>query len=210
MNDNIVIHYYSERGLVDFLITWLKYEASKDELKKFFKMINVDFDDIIRINIYNEFSFGEFGSPDLIIKISTKTKTQIFLLEAKIDSFVKSATKKEDKNIYKGNASKINIQLMLRKKFITILNKDSERLFLEENGYTSKNGRALDKKELVQWSKNELKNADEYFYVALVRYEEDKEKIWNDYFNFKNLDSVETVLEQKEFLIISWKNVYFG
>ena len=205
----INLHYYSERGLVDYLITWLKYEANNKDIECFFQLLEEDLVDDYVLDVYNEFSFGEFGNPDLILKLNTNKCTKVFIIEAKLDTFEKSATKIEERSNYKDNASKINIQLLLRKKFITILNKDSKRLFLEEKGYTTKNGRALDKKELVKWANKEIKGDYQYYYVALVRNQEDKSKIWKNYFNFEEefLEEKRIVLSEKELMLLSWDDL---
>ena len=127
---NINVHYYSERGLIHCLINWLKEKesnihelisivhiASENEKSKTININKID-----EISVYNEFSFGEFGNPDLIIRIKSGNNSIVLVMEAKLTSFQKARTlgvgNADDKEIkYKGHASDIDVQLILRKRF---------------------------------------------------------------------------------------------
>ncbi len=196
-------YYYSERGLVNKLIEWLN-NAESNSLIDFFKLLDLDLNENSSIEIFDEFSFGDFGSPDLIIKVDNN----VYIIEAKITSFVKASTKLSDKLKFKDNASKINIQLLLRKRFINQIKLGFEEVIKEEyrkedeNIY--KNGRALKKSELInEFVKEKLKDSFTYYYVALTSKDiVDKNKIYDDYFKdtkfgFKN----------EEFKMITWQQI---
>ena len=210
--NRVRIHYYSERGLINRLIEWLN-QADFDSLNKFFQLFDLSINKDSTINIYNEFSFGDFGSPDLIITVDDN----VYIIEAKITSFTKAATKLEDKKVFKNNASKINIQLLLRKRFIREaikLSKSKENskgiveCYQDQDGDIYKKGRALKKTELIDnFIRNELIGKKNYFYVALTNEESsfdehDIHDIFEKYFDDNKFD-----FKEEEFKMITWKEI---
>ena len=204
--NNVNLHFYSERGLINRLIEWLN-QANFEDLYKFFDSL---FDQKIKkesaIHIYNEFSFGDFGSPDLIIIVDDN----VYIIEAKITSFIKAATKLKDRFIFKNNASKINIQLLLRKRFICAATNNDKNEIVEEHrdedGDIYSGGRALKKTELIDnFIRKELIGKKNYFYVALTNEESsfgkhDIHDIFEKYFNDKKFD-----FKEEEFKMITWQ-----
>lgn len=214
------VNYYSERGLVKCLIDWLRESSSEANIKNFFDlMLKQDekiIEDIASIHIYCEFSFGQFGSPDLIIKVETKKGTYVFLIEAKITDFISAAIKIPDKQTYIDNASKINVQLLLRKSFINAMGEAPDNLVCvsEPGGGKGKSGeRKLQKKELLAWAKNKIYNSKyKYYYIALTWEKKDKEvdikEIFKVYFKEAKLPESSPKIEEKEFGIITWNYIY--
>lgn len=222
-----MIHYYSERGLVNCLIKWID---NKDDdyrnLRSFLQEIKyaegegpfIAPNGIEGIDVYNEFSFGEFGSPDLIIKVQMKKGNEafIFMIESKINTFSREASIKEEKNqdiVYKDKASKIDIQLLLRKRFMDCLNnlgekKDNMTISQEEPGY-SDGKRKLSKKELVDWVYDNLRgyNDDNYYYVALTLEWEKETKakdIWDTYIDSRQGYRFKEKINARNFGLLSW------
>lgn len=179
---NVKLHFYSERGIVNSIIFWMY--NNKNEVIKLLNTIKdakgnpiIDKrEKLVNLDVYDEFSFGEFGSPDLILKIETNTKKYVFIVEAKVDTYSNSSVNIDDyKNVmYRGNASKLNIQLSLRKRFVDsyysrtdnaekIINNDIKNPKLD---YIRK----LEKKELIDWC-NELfldVKPNNIYYISLT------------------------------------------
>ena len=222
---DINLHFYSERGLINDLIIWLKYGEGNKE--KFFDILGADFNESSIVDIYDEFSFGEFGSPDLIIKIKNGVNTDVYLIEAKVDSFEKCATKIANRFVFKDNASMINIQLLLRSRFIANLYKDKENAneimdnfesiewlkeyedsYAFERNYKGR-GRKLAKKELVKWAYNNLKGEKyTYHYVALVndnKTNKEIQQLYKDYFYIYIDGNEKPILDNFKF--ITWKQI---
>ena len=202
--NNVNLHFYSERGLINRLIEWLN-QVNFDSSLKFFQLLNPEINQNSRIDIFNEFSFGDFGSPDLIIKIDNN----VYIIEAKITSFIKAATKPEEKYVFKNNASKINIQLLLRKRFIEAIKLSDDEEIVEchqdQDGDIYKNGRALKKAELIdEFVKKCFNNENKFFYVSLTneKPKPDKDKIFSDYFNKNSFG-----FQEKEFKMITWQEI---
>lgn len=197
-------YYYSERGLINNLINYMN--ENEENLKKFLSIL-VDNYVYKEAKIFNEFSFGEFGSPDLIIKLDNK----LFIIEAKIDTFENSATKKNH-FAFKDNASKINIQLLLRKRFIDadVIKEKNNYIIIDKNksDYKDegiyKNGRSLKKQSLVKLALEEFKAEGlEHYYVAIVNGESiNKDKIFNKFFKGNSYG-----FDNEHFRIVTWKQI---
>ena len=252
-------HYYGERGLINCLIDWFTKKPTGNKVIRFLsEIIYADSkklvinEEIKKADIYNEFSFGEFGDPDLIIRIETenekntteeKPKVYIFIIEAKTDTFEKSREKQEyddtKKQVllqYKGHASDIDIQLLLRRRFIFVLNKckgEFKSIEAEEKkykkvrdkkvceGYTYKdiNVRALKKEKLIEWAKNNLKEEENkdyiYKYIAITNDNsvDNVNYLYQHYINMDNcqqpddVDKDSTLIDCKDFGMITWKMI---
>ena len=220
-------HYYSERGMINCLVNWLM--KGDDNCHKLLKKIDYadnsskpEFNDILELHIYNEFSFGEFGDPDLIIKIKTDVGIYCFIIEAKIKTFKES--RKLGKDIkYKDHASEIDIQLLLRKRFIECVNKliDNHQLIREvsqvEKGYKKQDDkivepptRALKKSELINWINETFVDKEiKYYYIALTKDDsEEANSIYSKFFVERECPiDIPTKIEQKEFGLIRWKDL---
>lgn len=174
--NKVNLHFYGERGIVNSVIFWMSNAPKKRiiELLKGIKdkdnhSIIEDYDEI---DIFDEFSFGDFGSPDLIIKVKFKEKTYVFIIEAKITTYDNASIDNDNNGsiVYKNNASKLNIQLSLRKRFIEkIRGKISKEIKAEPQknnpyDYTRK----LKKKELLNWIRDHIKGKFEYYYISLT------------------------------------------
>ena len=73
---DVHLHFYSERGIVNSIILWIYKQTDKKPICDLLKTImNKELkpifneNDFESLDIYDEFSFGDFGSPDLILKI---------------------------------------------------------------------------------------------------------------------------------------------
>ena len=176
IENNVKLHFYSERGIVNSVIFWMS-NAPKEKIIKLLKGIKDKKGDSIvenykKIDIFDEFSFGDFGSPDLIIKVKSKENTYVFIIEAKITTYDNaSIDNNKDCIVYKNNASKLNIQLSLRKRFIeSIRVKDNISEGIEDK--VTKNPydytRKLKKKELLNWIEEHIKGEFEYYFISLT------------------------------------------
>ena len=220
--DDVLVHYYSERGLINCLIDW--FRSDDNGIDKFLsgitlgngEMLNkiIDIKKIKQAIVFNESSFGDFGSPDLILKlIADDDKSYILIIEAKVESFKSTASikPKENKVEYRDNASKIDIQLFLRKRFIVELNKlkNCGEIFQKEEGYTNRNGRALKKDKLCElWFDNIKGEKFEYFYVALTKEKSDNAvELYNDYIDGRKIyDGIK--MNNNEFGTIRWASLF--
>ena len=217
------VYYYSERGMINCLVNWLIKDD--DNCKNLLnKIIYADleektFDQIDEIEIFNEFSFGEFGDPDLIIKVKTEGIDYYFIIEAKLTTFKSSASKFNEKIKYIGHASDIDIQLLLRKRFIEIAKKftySKEEYISEVEEYRGKGERALKKDELLIWTNDTFRNSENHFYIALTTDEpvptsdvsNKAKEIYEKWFNSNRLSgSIKTIIDKKEFGLLSWKSL---
>lgn len=136
--------FYGERGIVNAILI----DIGKDKNKLATDLLNnikyctgnsMEFndEDITSVKYLLEGSFGEWGNPDLMIKVESKSSGIVFyILEAKVKDFSKECAKKiNGKYCFTGKsggrncASLINIQLALRARFMK-----------EWKGYTQNNG----------------------------------------------------------------------
>lgn len=167
MND-LKMYYYGERGLIDSILK----DINKKQLIIILNRITKSTKEYKEICVFVEPSFGQrngFGVPDLIIKAAD----DVFIIEAKCDK-----VEKELSSPFKWEeSSKLNVQLLLRYRFINLLNKNNNGDYIvstvnQENDFG-------DKKERHYGRKNEgdrithtnwvyqLKGCN-YYYVALT------------------------------------------
>ena len=177
IENNVKLHFYSERGIVNSVIFWMS-NAPKEEIIKLLKGIKDKKGDSIvenykKIDIFDEFSFGDFGSPDLIIKVKSKEKTYVFIIEAKITTYDNASIDNDNNGsiVYKNNASKLNIQLSLRKRFIDSIESIKGEILdgievepANQYDYTRK----LKKTEVLKWIKNHIKGDFKYYFISLT------------------------------------------
>ena len=235
------IHYYSERGMVNAIVLSLyTYKRAAFHFLKAIKNIKnksffvFDLKSIKSINIFNEISFGQFGDPDLIIRVDfkeiEKNKPILFFIEAKVGTYDNSA-KYDIKDGYNKNASRINFQLRLKKRFIDawIRNKESQTIEECENHidkeydrdkYNNYRNRALKKKELVKFIKKYILcdiEKDNIYYVSMTNDDcnpyknnipfETKEDEYNKlaYINYKDIIECKPTNKSKEKCILYGK-----
>ena len=201
MNNLVKMNYYSERGMVNAICqSMYRYKSSAFHFLKLIKNINGKqmFDytlkSISEIHIFNEFSFGDFGDPDLILKINfiDNTKPVLIFIEAKVGTYKNSAkTSCFEKESYKNNASRINFQLRLKKRFIDALYNDDE--FVEDtnmdNEYDYK-CRYFKKMYLVKYIKEYIFKGikkDNIYYVTMTS--DEKNPFSEDGVNLPFIDS---------------------
>ena len=189
MNDISKLYYYSERGMVNAIVLSIyKYKEAMFHFLKCIKRINkttvfndVKLADIKAVSIFNEFSFNDFGDPDLIIRVDFNSKkSQLFFIEAKVKTYKDSV--KDNKifasNSYakKGNSSRINFQLRLKQRFVKAYNeylnmsKNEEICSTNDNDYDYKK-RLLKKKSVIDFLNNDIMNGIEFdniFYVSMT------------------------------------------
>lgn len=157
--------FYGERGIVNAILLDIGQDTEK--LAKLLNSIKYssgaemifEHQDIKGATYLLEGTFGEFGAPDLMIRVdSEKHDTVFFIIEAKVKEFEKECAEKENesycftgKSASRNNASLINIQLALRARFMKEwkrkINEDSksveEKSHNEADGNKYKKGRAL-------------------------------------------------------------------
>ena len=139
------ITYYGERGIVNGIILDIKDDIEKQ--KKFLKAIKLAdrsslpwVDDAAHFNWFIEPLLSQFGNPDVILTVETNTKMKYaFFIEAKIKNYDKSAyllNKNMTLDKYdNGAASKINVQLAFKYRFVEALLGDlNSSVNIEESG----------------------------------------------------------------------------
>ena len=169
------LHFYSERGIVNSIIFWMS-NAPKKRIIELLKGIKDKdnhsiIEDFKKIDIFDEFSFGDFGSPDLIIKVKSKGKTYVFIIEAKITTYDNASVDNDsdDKIVYKDNASRLNVQLSLRKRFIDeIKAKDDFESIKQDATNKYDYERKLQKDGLIKWIKEHIKGDFKYYFISLT------------------------------------------
>ena len=184
MNKNIL--FYGERGIVNSIILDIAGDLNKE--KKFLESIILAdksklnwVDNVVNVKYFVEADLSEFGSPDLIIKATTsKNENYVLFMEAKLGSYEGSALSlnniNDEKlpNSYNGNSSKINIQLAYKYRFIRASKKynNEKSIFIEESDdtsiYNDDTKRRLKKRKVIDlWNEN-LKDASQYYFIALT------------------------------------------
>lgn len=226
--DNVQINYYSERGLVNKMMNWFCETDDITKKKNFMNLFKqgMGYNSNCVITFYNEFSFGDWGNPDLIIDVCGENGNKVVLIiEAKVDKFENCCSCVKDSNnnyVFKDEskknyASKINIQLLLRKRFVDLLiangvtkDKNGKEIIRDNSNeiYRGKeNGRALMKPYLVETWKDFFKDK-KIIYTAIVldddleqgqdkRYEKYKKYITDKTYN----------ITSDEFSIVSWTEI---
>lgn len=180
------LHYYSERGMVNALcyslygykyarIHFLKTIKKKDGNRL---LSDEKINGIKGFDIFNEFSFGGFGDPDLILKLTyDNDASMLFFIEAKVGKYSQSASKAIEDG-YKNNASKINFQLNLKKRFIKVI-QDADEIIspkINESDYDRK----LKKQMLIRYINKIIvgnTKTDNIYYVSMTS---DKDNPYKD------------------------------
>ena len=213
------LKYYSERGMVNAICQSIyQYKTAgfhfiqkiKDvEGKPLFKKELLK--NIKSIQLFNEFSFGEFGDPDLILKINYKdiknksVESKLIFIEAKVGTYEKSAKWDCLKDTYENNASRINYQLRLKKRFVdALISTPKNETIIIGKSVMNDGERRLKKEYLVQYIRETIfdKVDNDIYYVAMT----------NDKNNpLKNNPNLPFEKEEKEFkylLYITYNSFY--
>lgn len=207
MNDKMKLHYYSERGMVNSIIQSIyQYKSSmlaflegiKEKGSKTKKLLgNIVLKEIEMIDVYDEISLGDFGDPDIIIKITYTDKSRnpiLLFIEAKVGTYLNSVNKKSifTDNSYKNNASRINFQLRLKKRFVDAYLKNPKANVIcdrtKDGTYDYKN-RKLEKESLVELIKENIMagiQADHVYYITMTSDEDDPFPCDENYLPFKD------------------------
>ncbi len=172
----INILFYGERGIVNGII--LDIKDSIEAQKAFLRAIKFAdgnrpnwIENLSTMDFIVEPSLSEFGNPDLIIIASETDKTQhVIFLEAKVCCYEDAAIRAPAS--YKNNASKINIQLALKFRFVEAFKKSPNNGFIEETKETAKSygedlGRRLKNQSIIQMC-NKFQHAADFSFVALT------------------------------------------
>lgn len=194
------IMFYGERGVVNGIILDIKDDLEK--VKIFLKSIRFVegklkwVDDLESVIWWGEPNFSEFGSPDLVLIAKTDKDKYVIFIEAKLICYDDAALLiKEEKltnNVYKSNASFINIQLALKYRFL--------ELYLAYRNINNFNGEIVEKedvadryfdkprkmKKLVSMCNDLFENVakDNFYFVALTN---DSEEIKDSEIFINNL-----------------------
>jgi hypothetical protein len=152
-------------------------------------------DKVLKVVVFNEISLSQFGDTDLIVVAeSIDSKKHIFFIEAKIKPYEYTSIHIDKINKKEDMTSKLNLQLGLKYRFAKALeyyiNKNSPKkkhrifhndmkeqsIFIENekgfwydiNFYSSyKNGRKINKEEIVDLIENYFIGDNIYYFVAL-------------------------------------------
>lgn len=118
-------------------------------------------------------SFAEYGNPDLIATFTSGGKRFGVFFEAKLKDYRASSlmiTEDMTAESYLRQASKLNVQLALRYRFVQAYRtKGAEATIREEDGHhPDGRRRKLDKATVVEALGRLLQGVEEYYYVALT------------------------------------------
>ncbi len=177
------IVFYGERGLVNSIIADMGTDLEKH--KKFLKAIKLTDGgklnwtaEITNIPQYIiEPSFAEFGDPDLIVVATADGKRHVIFIEAKLSAYNDAASALSDVNNrlldnYDGKASKVNVQLAFKYRFVQAYEKMIGNLEVVEDKLTAEKyndkPRRLKKEKVVELCKRYFGNAEDFYFVALT------------------------------------------
>jgi hypothetical protein len=174
------IYGYSERGMVNSIAYFL--DANSQAIFEFLKIIGIplgesDYD----YTIFIEQSFSDFGDSDLIIIIIDKVKSEktVVFIECKIKTYlgafqIKSEFNKiakaiKDEKKITGISSNLFVQLYYKHLLIKTHGNSANdttvnKIFKKSND----NPRVLGSNKIVLKAFNEITNANNYYYAAIV------------------------------------------
>ncbi|MCL2247342.1 MAG: hypothetical protein FWC10_09590 [Lentimicrobiaceae bacterium] len=203
-----MIYGYSERGIFNSIVYYL--DGNEDLIGKFLKdALNIgEFSNITHsFTFLIEQSFSDFGDCDLIIiaeQISDKEKTVIFIEGKRGKSF--SLENEYKKFFSKFSTSNLFIQLYF--KYLLSKGNDEELIDKALEGRINKHNRKIGKNKVVLEARNKyIKDANQYYYVAIIPKEKDDAKKITQY--FKKLALMTGV---KNIQCASWQDIekFFG
>lgn len=225
--------YYSERGMVNAIVYSLyKYDRAFFHFLKAIRDVNgklvedfkkIKCSGIKKYTIYNELSLGQFGDPDLMIRVDFKdevNKDPIFLfIEAKVGTYINSVknhyiTEGYDKN---NNASRINFQLNLKKRFVDAYlstPKDSDSI-VEKREIKNDKQRKIEKNSIVKQVMKIMEGIteDNIYYISMTSDRPDRPNPYDcenkdimPFINFKNEDELNKHLGYITYEDIEYQN----
>lgn len=202
--NNVDINFYGERGVINGIILDIKNDI--DKTKGFFSSIQLLGTDNLpwRNGVENcawliEPSFAQFGNPDFIAVFESSGKKFGLFFEAKLNDIENSCLSIVPgmlKDAYKGNSSKLNVQMSFRYRFVQafLLRRNSQNplssILEERNGYPDGCQRKLNKPIVLEIISDFLKGVDEFYYIALTNDSSDNTSV-------KKLDSFISPLLQE-------------
>lgn len=191
---NADIIFYGERGVVNGIILDIKDDINK--LRGFFRAIDMadggklDWaDDVEKCVFFVEPCFAEFGNPDLIAKVETTAHNKyVLFIEAKLKCYDDSSIKVDGSLLpknYSGNASKINIQLAFKYRFIEAFKACKGKNVIEEDSqsaeiYNDSVCRCLKKPIVVEKVCEMFKDAHKYYFIAMTNDNKDTSAFASD------------------------------
>lgn len=185
---DVNIHFYGERGVINGII--LDIQNNKAKIDRFFNTIRLLGTDklpwdsgVKNCSWLVEPSFAQFGNPDCIAVFESAGKKYTLFFEVKLKSYESSSIsigpemiKKtiKSKEAYKGQSSKLNVQLSFRYRFVRAfeLHRQSQiplSSIIEKNDdYPDGFQRKLDKPIVLEFISEFLKGVDEFYFIALT------------------------------------------
>ena len=181
--NNVNIHGYSERGVMNALFYGIAHEQDEKKQRAAIEAIinaeciNETKTNYQKFDFYMEFSLSEFGSPDLII-IATDDKGQktAFFVEAKVSNgkcykinneYDKFKGYLENVNYDNGHSSNLFFQLGLKKCYLQLI-KESEVNKLERLIKVSDNPRKLGDNVVVKKLDEIIKTCNSFKFLAII------------------------------------------
>lgn len=170
------ILFYGERGIVNGIVLDIKESIEKQ--KAFLRVIRFPngvilpwIDNIISMDFVVEPSFSEFGNPDLIMIAQEENKNRhVLFVEAKVSCYDDAAIKIPA--LFKNNASRINVQLALKFRFVQAYKKYPNNEYIEEDEYVAEGfneiPRRIKNREMIKMCNENFKNAVDYSFIALT------------------------------------------
>lgn len=176
--ENNDIIFYGERGIINSIVLDIKDDIGKGiDLLKLIKYAHsnssikpFDEESIKSIRYIVEMSLSQFGSPDLIIIAEMHNeKKYIFFVEAKLCSYIDSSISCVGLKSFQNNASKLNVQLALKYRFVKALSPDNHTLIQEnEKSPYEERKRKIVNMGVLNMIKENFQNVIEYFFIALT------------------------------------------
>lgn len=182
MNE-IEVFGYSEREIFNSIIFYLKDHP--EEISYFLNVLGIKDDNFFNINckykFLNEQSYSQFGSNDLTIIAENNKDKRVIYIEGKVKTYQKNNftlesnfEKLKNSEKFKGLSSNIFVQLYFKyllSKYINIQN-DLESINIPEvfkiNSRSGLLDRQLGENKIVLKAVDLIKNASEYYYVAIL------------------------------------------
>jgi hypothetical protein len=207
-----MIYGYSERGIFNSIVYYL--DSNQNLIGKFLKdVLNVGgFSDITHsFTFLIEQSFSDFGDCDLIIIAERKTDKEktIFFIEGKRGKSF--SLENEHKRFSKSNKTKFsssNLFIQLYFKYLLSKGNDEELIDKALEGYINKHNRKIGKNKIVLEARNKyIKDANQYYYVAIIPKEKDDAKKITQYFK-----ELALMTDVKNIQCTSWQDIekFFG
>lgn len=178
--------FYGERGIINGMLLDMYRDKSKvqERLNKFFSAIRLLDgskppwkEDIADCKWMMEPSLAQFGDPDFIARFKSGGTTYAVFFEGKLKDYTRSSLSISDEmteKSYKGQSSKLNVQLALRYRFIRAYqashtDKDLFMPIIErDHHYPDGRKRKLDKPTVLQSIRSFLNEVEEFYFIGLT------------------------------------------